>query len=198
MVCRINPFCITAVVDRRGTAALVLLACLVQAVSCTGTRPMAIEEAKTVSLAISRSEAIQPPPRRALDILALLSRPGTFDTAVADRFRARLKEPPPETSGAKKMVRYYTDHGRIAMEMGQGKQALDDLRTGRDLAKQAGLKSPELLFRLGMAEANFGNIRTGIEYIEQSQALKPTTRNFQKLVELYLKIGDFHTAPPTG
>jgi len=161
--------------------------------ACSGK--MSVEEARKVTVDLSK-EAFVPPPRRIDDILAALEQSGQYDTEISKKFRAELSKPRPQTDDEEILANYYLRRGAAALESGRHVQALADLRLALDYYSRTGGLSPKLLRYLGIAEYAAGNFRQAIERLKQAKRKEvdgsPLTFNF--LVSVFARVGDLDSA----
>jgi CHAT domain-containing protein len=155
-------------------------------------KKMSVKEAKAVTVSMEKS-AFEAPPRRIGDILDVLDQPGVFDPAVTRRYRELADSPVPADGDKTTLAQFLFKRGDAASHVGRSRQARDDLRMALQYSVPEDRHYPRLLFNLGNLEAQFGNLDKAIALTEESLALKPRIRNYEKLVKYYSRKGDFKT-----
>ena len=153
-------------------------------------KKMSVKEAKAVTVSMETAP-FEPPPRRIGDILDVLDQPGVFDQTVTRRYRELADTPAPEKGDDASQAAFFYERGKAADNLGRSRQALEDLRRARQYSTADDRHYPRLLFNLGNLEALFGDVDRAIALTEESLALKPRIRNYEKLVKYYSRKGDF-------
>jgi len=179
----------------RDRAGIFLILILVISPACSAKK-MSVEEAKQVTVSISKTAFI-PPPRRIDDILAILNQPGEFDSEVTKEMKAKVGSSPPRTNDSVTLADFYHERGNAAITLGYPKQGLADLRTALAYAESIQeykyKRMGWLLFKLGKAEIFYGNFKSGHRFFEQSNRYR-TDVSYSALVWNYAKIGDLERA----
>lgn len=163
---------------------------------------MSIEEAKKVTVSMSK-KSFTPPPRRIDDILTVLEEPGQFDLEIIEKHRAIADALPPDAKESVILAKFYYKRGASALEIGRSKQALEDLRKALFYAKkEGGKKVTELSFKdyatilaqLGNVEAAYGNYKRAISLQQHVIEKYPRSQSYFLLTLYYLRTGDFKGA----
>ena len=156
----------------------------------TPTSQMSLDDAKKVSIAMEKSSAFVPPPRRIDDLIEIINQPGQYDSQITEKLKARAKAKPPETTDPRTLKKFYRDRGEAYLHLYRNQQAKDDLQK----ALSYNIFDPEdgmIKNWLGMIEYHFGNYHKAIELLKDSSGY-PSSHHaaFRNLVELYALIGD--------
>jgi len=155
---------------------------------------MSLEEAKKVSITID-DKAITKPSRRISDILEVLNQPRQFDAKITEQLRAKATALPPAKADDSAMAVFYNDRGEAARQLGQIKQAIDDLRKALAYSQKAGLRDDSILRNLAIAEQSAGNFQTSLELLTRAREIKYNhLGTLDHLINVYLQLGDFEKA----
>ena len=154
---------------------------------------MSLEEAKKVSVAMD-DKTFTKPSRRITDILAVLNQPGQFDAKITQQLKTKAAALPPAKADDSTMAVFYHDRGEAARQLGQIKQAIDDLRKALEYSEKAGLRDDRILRHLAIAEQGAGNFQTSLDLLNRAREIRDSfaTRDF--LINAYLQLGDFEKA----
>jgi tetratricopeptide (TPR) repeat protein len=158
--------------------------------ACAGK--MSVEEAKNVTVQLSK-ESFVPPPRRIDDILSVLDQSGQDDLNKSKKLREKITTPPPQTDDPASLSVYYQSRGDALMQMGRHSQALTDLRLALTYSSHSHDSDYRLLRELAYAEYACGNFKRAIEHMERA-LVKDSTSVYTGLVKLYTRIGDLDAA----
>ena len=160
----------------------------------TPTSQMSLEEAKKVAIAMEKSSAFVPPPRRIDDILSILDQSGQFESQVIAKFKAQAEAKPPETTNSRTLKEFYRDRGYAAFELYRYPQAQEDFQK----ALSYNFFDPSdgrIKGRLGRIELQFGNFQKAIQlYKDSSGYTFGREESFRSLVEIYAAVGDLESA----
>ena len=151
---------------------------------------MSLEEAKKVSIAMD-DKTFTKPSRRISDILEVLNQPGQFDAKITQQFKARAAVLPPAKADVSTMAVFYHDRGEAARELGQIKQAIDDLRKALAYYRKAGSENDDILRHLAIVEQNAGNFQTALDLLNRAREIRDTFGTYDHLINAYLQLGDF-------
>jgi len=153
-------------------------------------KKMSVKEAKAVTVSMETAP-FEPPPRRIGDILDVLEQPGVFDPDITRGNRELADTSPPETGDDAVLGAFFHKRGNAANNLGRSRQARDDYRAALQFSSPEDRRYSRLLFNLGNLEAQFGDVGKAIALTEESHAIKPRIRNYEKLVKYYSRKGDF-------
>ena len=93
------------------------------------------------------------------------------------------------------MAVFYNDRGEAARQLGQIKQAIDDLRKALAYSQKAGLRDDSILRNLAIAEQSAGNFQTSLELLTRAREIKYNhLGTLDHLINVYLQLGDFEKA----
>jgi CHAT domain-containing protein/tetratricopeptide (TPR) repeat protein len=97
---------------------------------------LSLDQAKQVSVSFE-NEAFVPPPRSIADIASVLDsqKQANPERKKADEAEADAK--PPEDAPLPQMIRFYSERGSAALQVGRTKQAIADLEKANELAQRA-------------------------------------------------------------
>jgi CHAT domain-containing protein len=154
---------------------------------------MSLEEAKKVSIAMD-DKTFTKPSRRISDILEVLNQPGQFDAKITEQFKARVAALPPAKADDSTMAAFYHDRGEAARELGQIKQAIDDLRKSLAYYRKAGSENDDILRHLAIVEQQAGNFQTSLDLLNRAREIRDTFGTYDHLINAYLQLGDFEKA----
>ena len=154
---------------------------------------MSVQEARKVAITMGK-ESFAPPPRRIDDILQLLSEPGQFDPKITLENRAIADKYPPENANDLILSDFYLSRGEAAIRINRFQQALEDLRTAYQYAKNAGRKDALFLRPLATAELWAGSSKQAIKLFERSLKREERCSIYTSLVTAYSRIGDLDSA----
>jgi len=153
-------------------------------------KKMSVKQAKAVTVSMETAP-FEPPPRRIGDILDVLDQPGVFDPDITRRYRELADTPPPEEGDDAGKAAFFYKRGKAADNLGRSRQAREDYRAALQFSTPDDRRYSRLLFNLGNLEAQFGDVDKAIALTEESLAIKPRIRNYEKLVKYYSRKGDF-------
>ena len=157
------------------------------------TTKMSLEEAKKVSIAMD-DKTFTKPSRRINDILEVLNQPGQIDAKITQQFKARAAALPPAKADDSTMAVFYHGRGEAARELGQIKQAIDDLRKALAYYRKAGSENDHILRHLAIVEQQAGNFQTSIDLLNRAREIRDTFGTYDHLINAYLQLGDFEKA----
>jgi len=169
-------------------------------------RTMSLDEAKQVTLSMSKKPFV-PPPRSIHDILDLLDQPGDFDTDIARMHEEQANATPPATNDPAILAEFYLKRGISARDLGRSTQELEDFRTAlhyaetKDGKKIAGLAERSyslILSHLGISEMNFGNYRRAVALQKKVLSRNPERHTSHFLLTMMqVEMGDLKSAEET-
>jgi CHAT domain-containing protein/predicted negative regulator of RcsB-dependent stress response len=154
---------------------------------------MSVEEAKKVTVEMSK-ESFVPPPRQIDDILTVLDQNGNDDLSNSKKIREKIDKPPPQTDNPEQLAVYYQHRGDAFIQIGRYSQALTDLRLALTYYTQSYGPDYRFLINLSYAEFVCGNFKHAVKYMEQALAIKDDPGIYTGLVKLYTRIGDLDSA----
>ena len=164
---------------------------------CANT--MSVEEAKKISVSMTEVTEFKPPPRRIDDILAILDKPGQFESRITEKFVAQADQKPPETTDPEWLKSFYRDRGEAAFELARYMQSKEDFERALGYGIRDELDGL-IKQRLGVIENNYGNFQKAIEYLKDSTSYGPVRGVFNPVIayrllaRLYATTGDLDAA----
>ena len=160
----------------RSISSLILIATLLPALAGCQTKSVSLDEAKQITATFEGS-TFTPPPRTIKDITAILDEQKLSDPRATAKARAEAtQEPPPETSDADTLAKFYENRALAALDIGRTEQTIADYRRALKFAQRAGADASRvanLLYWLGHSEYNSGNLSQGFKHLRESLAKDP-------------------------
>ena len=87
-----------------------------------------------------------------------------------------------------------SNRGEAARQLGQIKQAIDDLRKALAYYRKAGSENDDVLRHLAIVEQNAGNFQTALDMLNRAREIRDTFGTDDHLINAYLQLGDFEKA----
>jgi CHAT domain-containing protein len=178
---------------KRYAILLAALLILVSVIFSGCATKMSLEEAKKVSIAMD-DKTFTKPSRRISDILEVLNQPGQFDAKITQQFKSKAAALPPAKADDSTMAVFYHDRGEAARQLGQIKQALDDLRKALEYSRKTGLEDDSILLHLAIGEQNAGNFQTSLDLLNRARERRDNFAVYDHLINAYLQLGDIEKA----
>jgi CHAT domain-containing protein len=164
-------------------------------------KKVSLEEAKEIAAEFEQNTYVAPP-RTIEDITSILDKQKLSNPAALSKTIERAHAPEPKGASARTLAMFYFNRGRAAANLGLTRQAISDFRGALDHLVKTNYTAPRALRiqrSVGSIELGLGNYKRAIGIFRQALETPgedelATFLSQSKLIEAYLKMGDFETA----